>query len=362
MKSFIGKYSEKNFTEPVDATILLLPKHLSIGFNNQNNLHTTQKWLYKNIDVSYDAANNLTTLKHALHNQYLFVANDVRKDVEACVLFDKKNWFAKKMAGDGWKVLTVIAIMVALLIAVYFLVVPYLSEQLAKKIPVKYETSIGNKLFSTLVDSTKKDKELSALLNTYFKNLEIKTAYPINITVIKDPMVNAFAIMGGNIIVHTGLLQRIKTHQELAALLSHEFTHINNKHTTRTVFRTLGGKVFLSLLFGNMTDVSAIVIGNTENLTTLGYGRGLEKEADNEGLTLLQQRNINNNGFIDLFKNLKTASGNNDVAEILSSHPDIDKRIAYLKNNKNFNQGDSTTTQNQKLRAIFSVIRGDSDF
>jgi beta-barrel assembly-enhancing protease len=362
MKSYIAQYSETNGAPISDATVLLLPKHISIGYNNYNDLHTLKTWLYKNITTQYDAAINKTIINHQLDGQSIAIYNNIIKDVEERIAYSNKNWLAKKIAEDGTKIFTILGIMVALLVIAYIYLIPYLSERLAKKIPVSYEITLGNKMYNAFVDTSKKDTELTQLLNTYYNAMEIKTAYPIKITVIKDPTVNAYAIMGGNIVVYTGLLQKIKRHEELAALLSHEFTHVNNKHTTRMVFRELGSGIFLSLLLGNMNDVSATVISNATQLNRISYSRSIEKEADLEGLKLLQQRKINNNGFVALFDDLMPSSKDATVTELLSSHPDIDKRIAYIKNDPQFNAGDSTTLQNQLLHTIFKLIRGDSDF
>jgi predicted Zn-dependent protease len=293
---------------------------------------------------------------------YAFVQANVVNDVEAAIAYSNKNWLVKKFSKSNIKFMVGLCTLVALMVLLFFTIIPYLSEQLGKKIPKKYEIKMGEKLFDIMVDTTKQDKELTDLVNTYYRNMEIKTEYPIKITVIKDATVNAFAVLGGNIVIYTGLLQKIKRHEELAALISHEFTHINSKHTTRSICRALGGEVFLSLLLGNMGDLNKVVLGNATKFNGLNYSRKLEKEADIKGLALLQERNINNIGFIDLFTHLQLVNEDTDIAEILSSHPDMDKRKQYIKSNSNYNSGNNTTVMNQKLQAVFKTIVGDSDF
>ena len=86
------------------------------------------------------------------------------------------------------------------------------------------------------------------------------------------------------------LLNKIKSYPELAALLGHEFTHINNKHATRSIFRRLGSKVFLSLLFGKFGTVTSVLADHADDLKSLTYSRKLEKEADMNGLQILEER------------------------------------------------------------------------
>jgi predicted Zn-dependent protease len=197
------------------------------------------------------------------------------------------------------------------------------------------------------------DKTASIELNAFFAEMDVPTAYPIKISVVRDNTVNAFALPGGRIVVFSALLDRVGSYPELAALLSHEFTHINNKHTTRSIFRKLGSKVFLALLFGRVGSVTAILVDHADNLKSQKYSRKLEKEADLEGMAILMQRKIDPKGFADLFSHLKESSPVGNLPEFLASHPDIDKRIAYSEEaGKN-----ATVIENPRLQSIFDKIK-----
>ncbi len=215
-----------------------------------------------------------------------------------------------------------------MLIAVYFLIVPWLSEKLASTISVNTEQQIGNAVYDALDLSAQEDKEATTVLNDFFKEMNVPTAYAIRITVVKSDVVNAFALPGGNIIVYSALLKELEAYPELAALLSHEFTHVNNKHSTKSIFRQLGSRVFLSLLFGKFGSVTSVMVDQADKFKSLKYSRSLEKEADLEGLSLLKERKIDAEGFIGLFKHLKDAAPASAMPEFLGSHPDIDQRIA----------------------------------
>ena len=157
---------------------------------------------------------------------------------------------------------------------------------------------------------------------------------------------------GGNIVVYSALLKELKTYPELAALLSHEFTHVNNKHSTKSIFRQLGSRVFLSLLFGKFGNVTSIMVDQADKFKSLKYSRSLEKEADLDGLSLLRERKIDPEGFIGLFRHLRDSAPASAMPEFLGSHPDIDKRIAYIREaSKNWQ-----TEENSQLKAIFEKL------
>ncbi|MBK8952216.1 MAG: M48 family metallopeptidase [Chitinophagaceae bacterium] len=191
------------------------------------------------------------------------------------------------------------------------------------------------------------------MLNEFFKQMNVPSAYNIRITVVNDNVVNAFALPGGRIVVYSALLKQIQTCPELAALLSHEFTHINNKHSTKSIFRRLGSKVFIGLLFGRFGSVSSVLISHADDLKSLTYSRKLEKEADTEGLAIITQRKIDPAGFISLFTHLKESAPADMLPEFLASHPDIDKRIAYIKEASK----EAQVAEDVQLKAIFEKLK-----
>jgi predicted Zn-dependent protease len=127
------------------------------------------------------------------------------------------------------------------------------------------------------------------------------------------------------------ILNNMKSPEELAALLAHEYSHVELKHATRNLFRTLSGYLFLSIIFGDMSGVGGVLIENAHELRNLSYNRDLETEADNHGLKILEQNNISNQGMIDLFELLKKESNGLQVNELISTHPDLDSRIKNVQ-------------------------------
>ncbi len=150
------------------------------------------------------------------------------------------------------------------------------------------------------------------------------------------------------------ILAGIDDYTELAALLSHEFTHVQNRHTTKSLFRQLGSSLFLSVVTGNTGAISNEVIRNADNLKSLSYGRSLEKEADLGGLNILADRKIDCNGFVKLFNILKRQGGPQQ-SEWMSDHPDLDRRIKYIKQSPGYNK--KGIDEHEDLKAIFVRLK-----
>lgn len=225
----------------------------------------------------------------------------------------------------------VLLVMIALAVLFYTYGVPWLAGKMANRFPISYEKKLGKQMYNAIKSNFTIDEERTQHINAFFKQLNIPSNYDIHVTVVKNDIANAFAIPGGHIVVHTGILKGMRSYEELAALLSHEFTHVENRHSLKSIFREASSSIFLSLLFGNMEAVSSVLISNADNLTNLSYGRDLETKSDKNGAKLLAQRNINCKGFVHLFQLLQREYGQ-EPPEYLSSHPNLDKRIKNIQN------------------------------
>jgi predicted Zn-dependent protease len=234
----------------------------------------------------------------------------------------------KKLVGRSRNALLVLALIGSLLLG-YFFVLPWVAEQVASVIPRSSEQALGQAVYSALQEEG--DKKGSEQLTAFFDSMHVATSYSIRIALVEDKTVNAFALPGGQIVVYMGLLKKMKTYPELAALLSHEFIHVEKRHATRSICRSLGSQFFIGLLFGNMGSLVSVAAGHADEIRSLSYSRQLEKEADLSGLQLLLDRQIDAKGFTDLFAHLKEATSDLVLPEIISSHPDTDVRAAYIK-------------------------------
>lgn len=163
--------------------------------------------------------------------------------------------------------------------------------------------------------------------------------------VIDDLSINAFAGPNGVIGIHTGLIQAVRTEDELAAVIAHEISHVTQNHLSRR-FDYANNHGNLNSL---ATIIAAVLIGMQNpdaGMATMMGGMGLniqnqlknsrihEKEADSIGIKLLHQAGFDPHAMGDFFGRLSKASSINSfqTPEILRTHPISEKRLAEAEN------------------------------
>ncbi len=353
MKSYFGIYQQPG-TGPVEATVLVFDKMISIGYRSADGSNQMLQWALKDLTVTPERSGDTTLLRHSrLSGDLRINGTEAAAHIQALQAELQKPWI-QRSSGRDWLRSTMVFLGIAgILVLVYLLVVPWLSEKLAGKVPAATEREMGDAVYNAMGMEAKEDKASSAVLNDFFKAMSVPSRYEIRISVVDDGVINAFALPGGRIVVYKPLLLQIRSYPELAALLSHEFTHINERHATKRIFRSLGSRIFISLLFGKFGAVTNVLVSQAENLKHLQYSRSLEKESDIQGLQILMDRKIDPAGFMELFHHLKNAAPGTELPEFLGSHPDTDKRIEYIRNAA----ANATVAESAALSAIFDQLK-----
>lgn len=155
------------------------------------------------------------------------------------------------------------------------------------------------------------------------------------VVVFRNDTPNAFALPGGKIGVHTGLLRIAESPAQLATVIGHEVAHVLADHGNERLTQELGLKAGL-LLVGLFTESeiaedqlqNALGIGARLGIT-LPFSRAHESEADLMGLTIMARAGFNPEQSVALWRNMARASGEQPL-EFLSTHPNHDTRIADL--------------------------------
>lgn len=263
----------------------------------------------------------------------------------------------KVFQNTGRRTIVVIILgVLGLILLAYFVLIPATAEAIAKRIPISYEMSMGEEMFQQISNSMEVDSEQTALANSFFKGLKIKETYPVKITVVHSDISNAFAFPGGHIVVYDQMFKVMKRKEEFAALLSHEYSHVANRHITRSLFRNLGTYLVISLVISDVNGVMAVLLQNADNLKSLSYSRSLEKEADEQGMLLMQDAGQDTDGMLRLFKHLGDANkGSQDVPEFLSTHPMLEGRMKNIKSLAKKNT--KPLRENPELDAIWTKLK-----
>ncbi len=161
---------------------------------------------------------------------------------------------------------------------------------------------------------------------------------------VRDTSINAFALPGGYIGVHTGLISATRNESELAGVLAHETAHVTQHHIARMVgAEKISGIATLAALAvailaarsNSQASEAAIVAAQAMNIQNqLDYTREHEREADRTGLQILSDAGFAPQGMASFFERLQ-AQGRlyeNNAPDYLRTHPLTFQRIADMQN------------------------------
>lgn len=222
----------------------------------------------------------------------------------------------------------------ALLLGGYFLFLPWFAGFLARRVPVSLEQQLGRAAVEQLAPVSQRceDPAVTRPVRAIVDKLaraERGAEYPFQVFVVKDKAINALATPGGYIVVYTGLLEKTKTPEELAAVLGHEMTHVTRRHSMVGIMRAMTFWVLVSYMVG---DTTGIIIQSVGALSQLSYQRGQEEEADRGAMELFEAARVDPRGLEDAFTMLsKETPAVPETAHFFSTHPRTEDRLADIR-------------------------------
>lgn len=181
---------------------------------------------------------------------------------------------------------------------------------------------------------------LNQLLKKLANNSQL-TDTRLQLVVIQNPTLNAFAVPGGVVGVHNGLFLYAESEQELAGVLSHEIAHLSQRHFVRGVEKArqssiptmaglLAGLVLMSTGSGD-AGMAAVMATQAANLESrLRFSRENEAEADRVGMQTMVNAGMDPHAVPLMFESMQRAMRymGDRPPEFLLSHPVTEKRIA----------------------------------
>ena len=190
------------------------------------------------------------------------------------------------------------------------------------------------RLWTPLVKAAAARGELSA---------ELQERFAWRILLGRDRSVNAFALPGGYLGVHLGLIAVVSSDAELASVLAHELSHVTQRHIARSIDEQskMTPWVIGSMILGaiavskNPQAAQGLIVGGQAAAiqSQLSYSRDMEREADRVGFGVLSDAGYDPQGFIGMFNKLQQSAGVNDSGAYpyLRSHPLTTERIADMQ-------------------------------
>jgi Zn-dependent protease with chaperone function len=241
---------------------------------------------------------------------------------------EQTSWFQKLYKKNGVALFFAFLIAAAAVLFIGYKTVPPL---LIKFIPVQEEIKWGNQFYESILSDKEIDSSATELVKKITEHYSMSSQYPIKVAVVEDTTVNAFAMPGGHIVIYSGILCTMKHPDELFALLGHEATHVNQRHSLQMMLTNLTSSYLLSILTSDFNGLGSTLIGNAELLRELGYSRKLEAEADWKGQEIMIQNKINPAGMTQLMEALQAAYSDTGNWSFLRSHPVTQDRISESK-------------------------------
>jgi len=164
--------------------------------------------------------------------------------------------------------------------------------------------------------------------------------------VIEDGAINAFALPGGYIGIHSGLILATVNESELAGVMAHEIAHVTQRHISRAVFANrnegiinlaaLLGAILVGVATGAGGDAISGAVMASQGISAqqqIDFTRANEYEADRVGVNILNEAGFNPQGMPDFFETMSRLSGtaNSQVPEFLMTHPVTTNRVAETR-------------------------------
>jgi predicted Zn-dependent protease len=187
--------------------------------------------------------------------------------------------------------------------------------------------------FAPLVASARARGEISE---------DLQSHYNFETFLVRDRSVNAFALPGGHIGVHLGLISMTGSRDELAAVLAHELSHVTQRHIARMVAvnrrQTMVG--LASFILGVMAAsrspdaANALIMGGQGAMVQgqLNFSRDMEREADRVGFGVLEEAGYAGVGMVGMFERLQQSSRlDSQQFPYLRSHPLTGERIGEAR-------------------------------
>lgn len=207
--------------------------------------------------------------------------------------------------------------------------------------------NLGAQSFEAIKRKTPLDKDpvnkeyVECVANTLIKVAKDDTGVKKwTIEVFKDDSANAFALPGGKIGVHSGILKVAKTPAQLAAVLGHEIGHVIARHGNQRMSQTFAvqgalvvANTYLSSKNSPHCDAIMGALGVGAQLgVLLPFSRSHESDADEIGQELIAKAGFDPAASIELWKNMAQRGGK-APAEYFSTHPSHENRIKDLEAN-----------------------------
>lgn len=227
----------------------------------------------------------------------------------------------------------------SILAGLIYLTLSFAPQKLAVLLPDEWSQRVGDQMEASLVEGAKicqspaGDKAMAAMLASLAEgNPDMP---PLRVRVYDIPIMNAFALPGGRIVLTRGLLKSAAAPDEAAGVLAHEIGHAAYHHPEAQLVRIAGVQVLLSVATGTSGGTNASSLAGLAAI--LKSSRDAEREADAYAVSILGAARIDPLGLKHFFEKIMAEEGKSPggtlsrLGTAFSTHPVTSERIALIQ-------------------------------
>lgn len=348
-----GKYFDGQSSATQDITVVFYDTLNELHLQTANGVSFV--WQLK--DIQFQHYGSLLEIRNKNDSGAMLKIDnqDFSKKFYAVMKRNKRIDIHTRLLNLGFSQIVAIAFsLLGFVVFAYFYVLPPVAEKSAMLLPESFDNQIGNMFMDVFLDENEIDTTKTKHLEKFAAEIDFKNKKPLRFAVVQSNEVNAFALPNGQIVVFSGILENMESSDVLVALLGHEASHVNHRHSIKMLCRNLAGYVVISLLLSDVNGIMAVLADNAQQLHSLSYSRGFEQEADEQGLQILMDNNIDPNGMVKLFEQIEEES-EIYIPKIISSHPLTKERKENMQNI--ISKAIYNVKPNHKLNSIFEQIK-----
>ncbi len=198
----------------------------------------------------------------------------------------------------------------------------------------------------TYIDAPEVNQYLTEMGRKLAANVPAGQGQRITVFAIRDPQINAFALPGGYVGVHSGLIASSESESELASVLAHEIAHVLQRHIARgmtqssqsnaVMIAAMVGALLAGLAGSGDLAMGVAAFGQAAAVDRqLGFSRSAEQEADRLGFEMMRNSGYDPRGMVRMFSRMMNASRLNESpvgGAYHSTHPQSGDRISDIEN------------------------------
>lgn len=220
-----------------------------------------------------------------------------------------------------------VGLLAVVFISIYLLIL--IVDKFADKIPFEYEKDLPITSFIDNLETETLPPYLDKVTQKVLASFDLPKEMKVTFHYVNNDTVNAFATLGGHIVLYRGLLEKLKHEDELAMVIAHEIAHIKYRHPILSVSHGLVVSAVLTVI-GSSSGNSIVndIMGQTGMASLMKFSRDYEYQADKDAIDSLIKNYGHAEGALGLFDVFNSEFGKGASFEFLATHPLTDNRIS----------------------------------